>query len=339
MQSDSPIEVAIAADDAFALPMTVTMKSALLAAGPSTRFRLHVLDGGLSAESRRRIERSWRDPRLEVRWCTPDFGVLSGLPVSGHVNAMTYARLLLQHYVPEDVERVLYLDSDLLVLADLSALWAMPWEDVACLATPDVGAPWVNARQLGPDGSRCIRHLADTCPIANYEQLGFAPSDPYLNGGVLLANLDAWRDMDFCARALRCLDEHRASVTYWDQYALNVVLRGRWRAIDMAWNQGFMAIAYRTWRRSPFDRATYERLRYRPNIVHFTTGNKPWKLDGLHPFRRRFFEIVDQTDWAGWRPGPGVARARAVAARVWRSCLKRASNALSRGAASAVSAG
>ncbi len=331
MSRDATIDIAIAADEAFAMPMAVTVKSMLLSAAGSSRFRAFVMDGGITEGTRRRVESSWRDDRLEYRWVKPDLGVLSGLPVSGHVNAMTYARLLLQHYVPEHVERVIYLDSDLLVLGDLSEVWSAPWQDVACLAVPDVGAPWIDAVRAESAQARCIRHLASQRPISNYEEFGLRPDDPYFNAGVLVANLREWRKLDLCAAALDCLSVNRQSVSYWDQYAINVVLRGRFRALPLEWNQGLMAIAYRHWKRSPFDAETFRRIRHAPKIVHFTTGSKPWNLDGIHPFRRHFFEVVDQTEWRGWRPGSPGARAVALCARAWRSLRRRSRLAVGRG--------
>ncbi len=83
---------------------------------------------------------------------------------------------------------------------------------------------------------------------------------------------------------------------------MNVVLAGRWGTLDPRWNQGSHVYGYPTGDRSPYDQATFERLRSDPFIVHFTTRYKPWVASCRHPLRKLFFEYVDQTDWAGWRP-------------------------------------
>jgi len=83
---------------------------------------------------------------------------------------------------------------------------------------------------------------------------------------------------------------------------LNVVLAGRWGELDARWNQGTHVFMYPTWEQSPFDQATYEPLRNDPYIVHFTTRTKPWMPLCPHPFRAEFFEYLNRTDWAGWRP-------------------------------------
>ena len=83
--------------------------------------------------------------------------------------------------------------------------------------------------------------------------------------------------------------------------ALNVVLAGKWKPLDIRWNQGSHVFRYRGWKRSPFDRRTYEQLRRDPFIVHFTTSFKPWLLLCRHPLRGEFFRYLDRTAWAGWR--------------------------------------
>jgi lipopolysaccharide biosynthesis glycosyltransferase len=87
-----------------------------------------------------------------------------------------------------------------------------------------------------------------------------------------------------------------------DQYALNVVLSGRWGQLDLRWNQAAHIFSYPSWSLSPFDRETFEQLRDDPYIIHFTTCDKPWLATCLHPSRKLFFECVDRTAWAGWRP-------------------------------------
>jgi lipopolysaccharide biosynthesis glycosyltransferase len=80
------------------------------------------------------------------------------------------------------------------------------------------------------------------------------------------------------------------------------VLAGRWGQIDGRWNQGASIYAYPSASECPFDPATFTELRDDPHIIHFTTRYKPWLMSCLHPRRKQFFEVLDRTDWAGWRP-------------------------------------
>jgi lipopolysaccharide biosynthesis glycosyltransferase len=296
------LHVATAADDQYALPLAVTIGSVLRHLDARASLSLYILDAGIRPRSKGRLLKSWRDSRLHVNWIPLDIQRLSKLPVSGHVTLTTYARLLLPSHLPANLGRVIYLDSDLLVRRDLAALWNEPLDGAACLAVPDSAAPRLNAEQSLPNYRACERFLAATRPIPNYCELGLDASAAYFNAGVLSIDLAAWRRLDVAEEALRCLNRYRAHVVWWDQYAMNVVLHGRWRPLDMRWNQGAHIYRYPSAEESPFDAAIFETLRNDPWVVHFTSPVKPWHSDCDHPFTRDFLGFLQETDWRGWKP-------------------------------------
>jgi lipopolysaccharide biosynthesis glycosyltransferase len=303
-QRDCHMVAVTAADDRYAMPLAVTVRSALDSLSASARLDLYIIDGGVSPESRERLNRSWNDSRLSVIWLQPDLSTIDGLSVSHHVSRMTYARILLPKVLPSHLDRVIYLDADLLVLRSLTDLWDESVEGVACAAAVDAAAPWLDARAMLPNYASCAAFLAATHPVPNFRELNLDPQAGYFNAGVLLVNLRQWRDEKITEQALDCLERNRDHVLWWDQYALNVVLHGRWRPLDMRWNQGahIHCPGYALPEGSPFDKPTYTAVRENPWIVHFTSPVKPWHFTSDHPFRRRFFKVVDRTDWKGWRP-------------------------------------
>ncbi len=307
------VVVACAADDAFAMPMATTIASAVENLGPGRKLTVWLLDGGISAEHRRQIETRWESQGLTSHWIHPQAERLAGLPVSDHINLLTYFRLLLPAVLPEGVAKVIYLDSDLLVLRDLGELWDRPLEDRLCLAAPDVACPSIDASQNVPNYRRCAEYMAAVRPVPNFARLGIPRTAKYFNGGVMVIDLRRWREADLASRFLRCLHDNRYHVKYWDQYALNVVLAGCWGELDMRWNQGAHIYRYPSWQESPFQQAQYEQIRSDPYIVHFSSTVKPWHAGSTHPYRERFLQYVDQTAWSGWRPQPS--------ARDWRRDL------------------
>lgn len=294
--------VVLAADDNFAMGLAATVRSALDNLAADRKLRLFVLDGGLTSATKERLLRSWPEGRYEIRWIRVDAQALTGLPVFGHISVVAYYRILIPRVLPSEVERVIYLDSDLIVRTDLGRLWDCALAGSWCLAAQDCAAPYLDASQALENFHLCGRHLGSAQPVSNYRELGLRPEAAYFNSGVLVIDLGAWRDADLPRQLLACLEEHRQHVRWWDQYALNVVLSGRWGPLDLRWNQGSHVFVYPSWRQSPFDRQTYEQLRSDPYIVHFTTGSKPWSPPCRHPLRGDFFEYLDRTAWAGWRP-------------------------------------
>jgi lipopolysaccharide biosynthesis glycosyltransferase len=294
--------VVTGADDAFAMPLAVAVRSALDALDPSWRMKLYVLDGGLSGESRERLAASWRHPRLTIAWLYADAELYRDLPVSCHVTSATYLRLLMPALLPSDVSRAVYLDADVLVRRSLGELWCEPQGGQAALAVQDLVAPYIDATEVLPNFERWRRHRTTPAPIANYRELGLAPEAKYFNGGVLVVDLDQWRRERYAEQMLACLREHRRHVLWWDQYALNVVLAGRWRELDWRWNQGAHVYEYPHWRDSPLARDEFRRLRDDPWIVHFCSPSKPWQYFCRHPYRGEWLDCLRRTAWRDWRP-------------------------------------
>ena len=265
-------------------------------------MRLYILDGGLSDVSKARLLKSWNDPRLTVEWVRPDMEQVRDLFVSYQVNVVTYLRLLMPLVLPQHVTRAIYMDADMLVRRDLGKLWDEDQGGHAVLAVPDVAAPYLDAPASLPQFENCREFLCAYTPIANYRELGLPPDSQYFNGGLLVADIAQWRREHFAEQMLHCLREHRQHILWWDQYALNVVLAHKWRALDYRWNQNAHVFVYPNWRKSPLDRATFAQLRISPWIVHFCSPSKPWQYFCRHPFTRDFFRCLNQTDWRGWRP-------------------------------------
>lgn len=294
--------VVCGADEGFAMPLAVTIASAIINCGPGRRLSFFVLDGGLSRLSAKRIASQGEAHGVAIHLLQPDMSAIGKLPVSGHVNLCTYLRLLMGRMLPQSIRRAIYLDADVMVRADLGKLWETPLEGMHCKAAQELSAPVMDARIGLPSFRRCARYLSTLRPIPNYLQFGLSPMQKYFNAGVLLVDLARWRADGLDDKLLKCLHDNRRHVRWWDQYALNVVLAGKWGELDCRWNQTSRIHEVPSWTRSPLEREDFERLRRDPYIVHFNSRRKPWQPGCGHPFREEFLRYVDMTPWSGFRP-------------------------------------
>lgn len=311
------VHAAVNLNDAFAMPLAAMVRSALDALRPGWTLELHVLDGGLSDDSRRRLERSWQGAPLVAHWRTPDFARLAGLPVDAKWSQATYYRLLLPDCLPSDVDRVLYLDCDMVVVKDLVDLWEEPFHEALCLAVQDPTSAYFDPAAV-PAAKRAY---PEEVRVRNWRELGLPPESPYFNAGLLSIDLAAWRREGLARKLVDCLHENREHVTYVDQYALNVVCAGRWRMLDPRWNRPacLTSAPPDSWDDPLYTRDGWERLLADPWIVHYIGGDKPWHRGGPPAERNRLFAALDRTDWAGWRPG-----------RTWGEWWERRTTALQR---------
>ncbi len=278
--------VACAADDAFAMPLAVALRSALDTLSEPHAIQAWILDGGIGAESRGRLERSLASPKLELNFVAPGPQALAGIRHRGRVSRTAYFRILAPELLPASVSRAIYLDADVLVAADLAGLWAEPQRGLPLLAVREAGAPWVSS----PRG------------LLNHRELGLRSGLGYFNSGVMTLDLALWREEQLTSRLLGYLESHAHAIRWWDQDALNAVLAGRWGELDPRWNQTPHFWEPAEGDSDPLSPAVRELVIRDPWIVHFSTWSKPWHWGCTHPARERFFEVLDRTEWAGWRP-------------------------------------
>jgi lipopolysaccharide biosynthesis glycosyltransferase len=119
---EDPIVVVFTADDGYAMPLAAAARSLIDNAGPARAIHLHVIDSGLSAANRERLAASWDLGRARIDWWDAPLSRVEHLPVWG-LGRTVYYRLLIDEVLPPEVERAIYLDSDVLVLGDLGPLF------------------------------------------------------------------------------------------------------------------------------------------------------------------------------------------------------------------------
>src|SRR6267142_732166 len=232
-----PITIVSAADDNYAMPLAVTIRSAIDQLAAGRRLNVCILDGGLTNHSKERLLRSWQAPGVSVRWLEPPVLQIADLKTENHLNLVTYLRLFMPSLLPPQQERVIFLDADLLIRKDLGELWATELGDAPVAAVNDYFTPYLNTREAIGRPSICDRHPDKCHPVPNYRELGLKGTASYFNAGVMVVNLVKWREMDVLHQAMDLVREHSEHVRYCDQYALNVLFSEKWKPLDPRWNQ------------------------------------------------------------------------------------------------------
>jgi len=154
-----------------------------------------------------------------------------------------------------DLDKVIYLDADILVCGDIKNLWERPLNNF-CL-----GAVL--------DHSLMSQHRDNTLSLK---------SKSYFNAGVLLIDLKIWRDMKIFEK-LRSMHDSRESWEYNDQDVLNVVLDGQVKYFGAEMNAQTYSLVH--------DYIPD------PTIVHFTGQEKPWHLSSVHPYIKQYRNFLE----------------------------------------------
>lgn len=278
-------------DTRYMAPFEVTVLSTIDHLPAERQADWHVLCPEMPREHRLAISRLAGSRPIRFHWYEVADDALSKYPVRGHFVPMVYARLLAPDILPVRVDRLLYLDADLLVLDDVSKLYRLSLAGNIVAAAPDMAVPRVSS----PMGLR------------RFGQLGIAPDAPYFNAGVYLADLGAWREERITENALAYLDHFHDDVNLLDQDALNAVLHGRWHRLDIRWNLIASLAGRRHYRPRDIDPQEYRRAVAQPGIVHFAGLLKPWAQPGIASLRTpQYLELLhrihpDHALQSGWR--------------------------------------
>ena len=321
--AEEEITVVFAADDAFAMPLGVAVFSMLKNLKKGQAVHLYIIDNGITLQNRKRLLRSWRFANVSIDWLTPDQRILSQLKYSGHASSSNYSRLLAPKLLPKKIKKCIYLDCDILVLSDISELWEIPLDDMALLAAQDITVPYMCSSATLAEYEACAEFISEDEPLPTYKDLNIPPTSKYFNTGILVMNIEKWRDEQICEQALDYLHKYEDRIRWWDQDACNALLYNDWAGLDPAWNQLSHIYRYPSWQQSPFNEDDFNRILKHPKIIHYAAKSKPWHVDCSHPAVDLYFEYLDETAWKGWRPSiNGAYTARPL--RAYAGRLKRA---------------
>lgn len=306
-QATDPV-ILCAADERYAQPLAVTLLTAGETLQAGHELSVFLVDNGLSEQSRVMLKETLAGLPVRLELVPRQELGIEDLGVSHHISHTAYLRLFADRWLPNSLDQVIYLDSDLLIAESLSELWQQPVGENYCLAVPDIACPYVDSRMAPKSFRGYAPYTAVYCPIRNYRELGLNGGGYYFNSGVMLLNLRRWRSEQMGERLLDCLRTNRQHVWCWDQYALNAVLAGSWGRLPLRWNAGSHLFEFPGKGPGPIDPDEFREMRQRPAIIHFTTEFKPWDFDSRHPWRERYFQALDRTAWRGWRPvDPGFS--------------------------------
>lgn len=196
----------------------------------------------------------------------------------------SYSRLFLDRLLPEDVERVIYLDGDVLVLGSLKSLWEMDLRGKCCAACMDcVSEPY-------------------------YKLFRIKPENRYCNSGLILMDLKAWKQKNIGEKVKKHVQKNNGYVFFMEQTVFNVVLQDEILYLSFKYNVSSLVqvLSYKDLMklRKPlhfYSCKEVEEARKNPIIIHMTgffyVINRAWNEVTNHPDKERFIEYCKKFDW------------------------------------------
>lgn len=283
VKHSSTIHVSCNIDSNYLKYCTVMLTS-LFENNGDRNIHVHIIGSRLTdndrSELRKVIEGKYGQ---ECSFYAPDDNLLSlcRIDAGSYISIATYYRVFLDRILPVDIDKVIYLDCDLIVNGPINELWDRDISGVSVGAVDDMFGGLPNS----------------------YQRLNYPPEHGYFNAGVLLLNLAKLRNDNFSERASEFLRHHTAQLVYYDQDVLNALLHSDKTMLPLRWNiqDGFLR-RRRVQRMTPASLEAIDSEIKETVIVHYTGSKKPWHYKSQHPWRHLYFKYLDMTEYRGERP-------------------------------------
>lgn len=246
-------------------------------------FDIYLLTDGISEKSESRLQKlcTRYNSRLIVKLPEQELSGFLGinlkeLPV-GQWNTMMYYKLFMPVMLPKECERCLFLDVDMIINDDIQTLYNWELNGSIIAAAEDI-----------PD-----------CDESHKPRLGMAQSDIYINSGVMVCDLRAWRKKETVTPIFDYV-KTISDIIINEQDVIALYFKGELTLLPIRWN---MTTFY--FMRVPkiFGKYLSElpEAKRNPGIIHFAAPIKPWYRDCTHPYRGKYHHYLKLS---GWPPMP-----------------------------------
>ena len=248
VEQENKIHVALAFDQNFIVPFYVLITS-IFQNNKENNIVFHAIAAGVDNREREKITRFVQANQSQIFFYELDKANVDALvlPDNVHFSAATYYRLFFPSLVPQEIKKLLYIDTDTVVVGNLAELYQVNVDSVPAAAALDAKIT------LRPD-------------------LGINSEGHYFNAGVMLINTEQWKSQQILEKALQYLNDFPERIEWADQDALNALLQNNIVKVSNRFNITFYDIpSYLT--RKEFDAFIKDKV-----IIHYTTQNKPWMM-------------------------------------------------------------
>lgn len=274
MQHPEPGKITIVAtsDNFFSVLLAALIKSVEVNHKSPEFLNFYIISDGISAANRRLIDGMIDSTKTSITWVPAKQAIPKGIKIPADTSSFpvaTYLRLFAPYIIPQDVEKMIFLDTDMICTTEIATLWNTSIGDAAFGAVTDriqtVSNEWGG--------------------ISNYKELGIHPDTKYFNSGLLLINPIKWREEEVTQKVLKALVDNRDYVRFSDQYGLNVAMHNQWKELDARWNN--------------FSSAENDD----PYIIHFVETKPIFKdYNRNKNYQQQFFKYLQLTPWKDQQP-------------------------------------
>lgn len=277
------MDIIYSSDNNYARHVGISITSLYKENQDCKELRVFLIDDDISEENHKKLDDIARQYKRTISYI-PFAGFKKRLQLNNkwELPISAYARLFVAEMVPQDVDRLLYLDCDTVICDNLEELW-----------NTDLQGNTIGA-------------VEDVASCAFFSETGIVEPFRYFCSGVILIDLKRWREIDAQKQLLDYLDKRQGVVRHHDQTILNgvfwndcLMLHPRYDALTPTFIMSYQNLKayFRLWDKYYSKREIDESVQ-NPAIIHFTSSNvgRPWE-NSRHPKAKIYQKYWRNSAW------------------------------------------
>ncbi|WP_170126472.1 glycosyltransferase family 8 protein [Leminorella richardii] len=273
-EDKKPFHITYGVDKRYQLGVAISIVSVLI--NNRNSFCFHIFTDECSDEYLNKIKDIAENFSTCINIYYVDPAFFHTLPSTKVWSHAMYYRLLAYDWLNSEIERVLYLDADVMCAGNLSALFQLDFSGNVAAVVDDF---------FSTKESSIVR-------------LGSKLKDKqhYFNSGVMLVNLRIWQEESLTEKALNMLLDPALAkeIKYPDQDVLNIILSERLIFLERKYNTIYTL-------KAELKDKTHKKYTSVINdstvLVHYTGVTKPWHSWGFYPSGDIFNIAWNSSPW------------------------------------------
>lgn len=265
-----PINILVTINSKYLVALLVMMRSMTLS-NPGETFNVYLMYSELRDDELKFLRDTLARQGHALHPVQLDDQLFRDAKINFHFSKEIYYRLMVSEALPQDVDRVLYLDPDIIVNNPVRPLYDM---------------------ELGDHFFAMAGGVNEAMELLWKTRLNMPLDKKYLNTGVLLFNLVAMRETYDMAKVLRFIDENEDMLLWPDQDVINVLFHDKTVVLDPdMYNYDARYHALKMLRKGA--KAFFKN---QVVFVHYMGPLKPWKANYLGMLKDVFDKAAKQTE-------------------------------------------
>ena len=248
------LNIAYGIDKNFFLGCAVSITSILLT-NLELNFNFHIFTNSINDDFQQKLHQLTDKYKTQITIYLVEDSYFNNLPTTLNWTLATYFRFIVADYFYNKIDKILYLDADIVCKGSLIELFNLKFDNNLAYVVIEKDPIW---------WEKCAKRLNENKFLTGY-----------FNAGFLLVNLKKWKENNINEKALKLLTNEnlRKKFTHLDQDALNLLLLDKVKYLDRKYNQQ-VNLNYELKNKSNI--SNYSPITNETVLIHYIGPTKPW---------------------------------------------------------------